>query len=507
MKKIHSALLSVFNKDGLAPLAESLHRLGVKLYATGGTYDALLGQGLPVQAVEEVTGYPSILGGRVKTLHPAVFGGILAKREDAVHQKEMEQHQLPLIDLVVVDLYPFETTVKEGASGEAIIEKIDIGGISLIRAAAKNFEDVLIIPSISEYHHLQHILDQQNGESSRDQRRALAATAFGVSSRYDQLINRWFEKGSLEMQGLEAASGAPRKSLRYGENPHQQAWYLGDLTSIFEQIAGKELSYNNLLDIDAAMELMGEFSEPAFAIIKHNNACGLAVADDLSTAWDKALAGDPVSAFGGVLICNRRLDADTAAKLHSLFFEVLMAPDYDSGALELLGQKKNRILLRSKAFQSPGRVYRSVLDGILEQEPDRFSDWGAVSKVVTQKQPGQGEHNDLLFANRIVKHSRSNAIVLARNGQLLGSGVGQTSRVDALQQAIAKARHFGFSLEGAVMASDAFFPFADCVEIAAAAGITSVIQPGGSLRDNQSVEAADRLGLSMLVTGHRHFKH
>lgn len=507
MKKIRSALLSVYHKDGLDSLAEGLHRHGVQLYATGGTYDFIHAMNLPVTAVEDVTGYPSILGGRVKTLHPGVFGGILAKRGDAVHQAEMERHKLPFIDLVVVDLYPFEATVEGGHAEADIIEKIDIGGISLIRAAAKNFGDVVIIPSVFEYPQLQHFIDHQEAGTTTEQRRKLALQAFAVSSRYDQLIARWFEQGTLAAQGLDAAISAPRQVLRYGENPHQQAFFRGRLEEVFDKLSGKELSYNNLLDVDAATGLMEEFSETCFAIIKHNNACGLATAPTLQEAWEKALAGDPVSAFGGVLVCNRELDGGTAAALHNLFFEVLIAPAYTEEAFTLLAQKKNRILLRSKEWIHPAKLYRSVLNGLLEQDPDRFSDWEAVSRVVTQKSPTAQEKKDLWFANKIVKHSRSNAIVLAKNGQLLAGGAGQTSRVDALQHAIAKARHFGFDLEGAVMASDAFFPFADCVEIAAVAGISAVIQPGGSLRDNESVEAADRLGLSMLITGHRHFKH
>ncbi len=505
--QLRSALLSVYHKEGLDPIVEGLHRLGVRLYATGGTYDFIREKGIPVTPVEDITGYPSILGGRVKTLHPAVFGGILAKRADEVHQNEMQQHALPFIDLVVVDLYPFEETVKCGGSPEAIIEKIDIGGISLIRAAAKNFNDVLIIPSLKDYSLLREIIDNQNGKTNVEQRRLQALKAFGVSSQYDGAINSWFSTGHLNENSLQFPADWSSRSLRYGENPHQKAMFHGKPEEVFTQLHGKELSYNNLLDVDAAISLISDFSEPTVAVIKHNNACGLASAPLLFTAWEKALAGDPVSAFGGIIITNREIDKEVAEAMNSLFFEVLLAPSFTEDALGVLQTKKNRMLLKTNTFIPPKQVFRSVLNGILEQEADHQTETEKDLKTVTTQSPSPSEITDLLFANKIVKHSKSNAIVLAKNGQLLASGVGQTSRVDALQQAIAKAQHFGFSLSGAVMASDAFFPFPDCVEIAHAAGITAVIQPGGSVRDQDSIDKSNELGLAMVITGYRHFKH
>ncbi|MBL7924267.1 MAG: bifunctional phosphoribosylaminoimidazolecarboxamide formyltransferase/IMP cyclohydrolase [Bacteroidia bacterium] len=502
-----SALLSVYHKDGLDRIAEGLHRLGVQLYASGGTYDFIRNMGLEVTAVEDITGYPSILGGRVKTLHPGVFGGILAKRNDEQHRLDMQKHELPFIDLVVVDLYPFEETVKSGGSAEAIIEKIDIGGISLIRGAAKNFNDVLIIPSVEDYGFLLDIIDNQLGKTNLEQRRQLAVRAFAVSSRYDSAIHQWFELGQLEADTPKIPSSWSSRSLRYGENPHQQAAFHGKPEEVFTQLHGKELSYNNLLDVDAALSLMADFDESSIAIIKHNNACGMASDPDLFKAWEKALAGDPVSAFGGILVSNRVITLPVAEAMNALFFEVLLAPAYDAGALEVLQSKKNRMILKTKEFAPVRKQYRTILNGLLEQDPDRAQETKADLKCVTDKKPSNAELEDLLFANRLVKHSKSNAIVLAKNAQMLASGVGQTSRVDALRQAIAKAQHFGFPLEGAVMASDAFFPFPDCVEIAHAAGISAVVQPGGSVRDQDSVDAANRLGLSMVLTGIRHFKH
>lgn len=492
--KIRSALLSVYHKDGLDEIAKSLHSLGVQIFATGGTFDFIKNLQIPVSPVEEITGYPGILDGRVKTLHPAVFGGILAIRDDKTHQQQMEKYKLPYIDLVVVDLYPFEATVASGADKEEIIEKIDIGGISLIRGAAKNFKDVLIIPTVNDYPVLLSILKNQKGEPTPEQRQKQAASAFQVSSHYDTAIHTWF-------------TGSKTSTLRYGENPHQKAVFEGDLSEVFTQLHGKELSYNNLLDTDAALLLINEFSEPTFAVIKHNNACGLATDSHLGNAWDKALAGDPVSAFGGVLAANRTITTEIAEKIDSLFFEILMAPAFEDAALEILKKKKNRILLQTKNWKKKGTNQRSTLNGVLVQDADLQTETENNLKVVTRKSPTAQEIKDLLFASTAVKHTKSNAIVLVKNGQLLGSGAGQTSRVDALQQAIAKAKHFGFDLEGAVMASDAFFPFPDCVEISAAAGISAIVQPGGSVRDNDSVEAADKLGVSMAVTGFRHFRH
>lgn len=493
-KTIKSALLSVFHKDGLDKLVLSLHKNNVHLYATGGTFDFIQAMNIPVTPVEDITGYPSILDGRVKTLHPAVFGGILAIRENEEHKAQMEKYQLPFIDLVVVDLYPFEKTVSTGASEEDIIEKIDIGGISLIRGAAKNFNDVVIIPSVNDYTTLQKILDHNSATTTLEERKNLAMRAFEVSSSYDGAIHAWFSKKQNTV-------------LRYGENPHQQASFSGDLSALFEQLNGKELSYNNLLDVDAAMGLLQEFSEPTVAIIKHNNACGIASGKDIKNAWDRALAGDPVSAFGGVIAANQPIDKNTAEEISKLFFEILIAPSFSAEALEILKTKKNRIILQSKPFEFPKTNKRSILNGELIQERDHHSEKEADFKIVTEKNPSKQEIADLIFAAKVVKHTKSNAIVLIKNGQLCGSGTGQTSRIDALQQAIAKANHFEFNLEGAVMASDAFFPFPDCVEIAAAAGITAIVQPGGSVKDQDSVDKCNELKISMVITGFRHFKH
>ncbi len=493
-KTIKSALLSVFHKDGLDKLVLSLHKNNVHLYATGGTFDFIQAMNIPVTPVEDITGYPSILDGRVKTLHPAVFGGILAIRDNEEHKAQMEKYQLPFIDLVVVDLYPFEKTVSTGASEEDIIEKIDIGGISLIRGAAKNFNDVVIIPSVNDYTTLQKILDHNSATTTLEERKNLAMRAFEVSSGYDGAIHAWFSKKQNTV-------------LRYGENPHQQASFSGDLSALFEQLNGKELSYNNLLDVDAAMGLLQEFIEPTVAIIKHNNACGIASGKDIKNAWDRALAGDPVSAFGGVIAANQPIDKNTAEEISKLFFEILIAPSFSAEALEILKTKKNRIILQSKPFEFPKTNKRSILNGELIQERDHHSEKEADFKIVTEKNPSKQEIADLIFAAKVVKHTKSNAIVLIKNGQLCGSGTGQTSRIDALQQAIAKANHFEFNLEGAVMASDAFFPFPDCVEIAAAAGITAIVQPGGSVKDQDSVDKCNELKISMVITGFRHFKH
>jgi len=493
-KTIKSALLSVFHKDGLDQLVTSLHKNNVHLYATGGTFDFIQAMNIPVAPVENITGYPSILDGRVKTLHPAVFGGILAIRDNEEHKAQMEKYELPFIDLVVVDLYPFEKTVSSGASEEDIIEKIDIGGISLIRGAAKNFNDVVIIPSVNDYATLQNILDHQSATTSIEERKNLAMRAFAVSSQYDGAIHSWFNKSQNTV-------------LRYGENPHQKASFSGDLSAMFEQLNGKELSYNNLLDVDAAMGLIQEFNEPMVAIIKHNNACGIASGTDIKNAWDRALAGDPISAFGGVIAANQSVDKNTAEEINKLFFEILIAPGFSTEALEVLKSKKNRIILQSKPFEFPQTNRRSILNGELIQERDHHTETEADFKFVTDSKPSTQEIADLIFAAKVVKHTKSNAIVLVKNGQLCASGTGQTSRIDALQQAIAKANHFGFELNGAVMASDAFFPFPDCVQISAAAGITAIVQPGGSMKDQDSVDACNELKISMVMTGFRHFKH
>lgn len=510
-KRIQSALISVFHKDGLAPIVHELHRLHVHLYSTGGTQDFIEQLGVPVTPVEELTTYPSILGGRVKTLHPKVFGGILGRRGLESDVAQLEEYAIPPIDLVVVDLYPFEATVAAGGTEEAIIEKIDIGGISLIRAAAKNHADVVIVPGRDQYPELLRVLKEQDGTTTLAERKALAAQAFGVSARYDGAIHGWFTGGT----GGTPLTG-PEHVLRYGENPHQPASFHGDLHGLFEQLNGKELSYNNLLDLDAALELIDDLATlckatpsgaEAFAILKHNNACGAAVRPTLKEAWEAALAGDPVSAFGGVLITTAPIDAATAAAIDSLFFEILCAPDYAPEALELLRKKKNRILLKRRPAAKPTRKLRSALNGILAQAPDHVTETVTNMPSVTKKAPTSSELDDLVFANILVKHTKSNAIVLAKGAQLLASGTGQTSRVDALEQAVAKARKFGFDLKGAVMASDAFFPFPDCVNIAADAGITAIVQPGGSIRDQESIDACDARGIAMSITGNRHFKH
>lgn len=508
MKKIKSALISVYHKEGLDDIVKLLAAGGVKLYSTGGTLSFIAGLGVEATAVEDLTGYPSILGGRVKTLHPGVFGGILARRDNAGDTEQMARYSIPEIDLVIVDLYPFEQTVASGAAEADIIEKIDIGGISLIRAAAKNFSDVVIAASRAQYGELLGLLQTQGCATTIEQRRRFAAEAFAVSSHYDSAIFRYFNR-SEEIPAFRCDyDGAV--SLRYGENPHQQAAFYGDLEAMFTKLHGKDISYNNLLDIDAAVGLMAEFGDgdPAFAILKHNNACGVAVRGSLAEAWKAALECDPVSAFGGVLICNRPVDEATAAEINGIFFEVILAPGYAPEALETLRSKKNRIILEARNLERPAMQFRSLLNGVAVQERDTKVG-GADSEAVpaTERKVTAQEMSDLLFANKIVKHSKSNAIVLAKNGQLCASGIGQTSRVDALKQAIAKAKSFGFDLHGAVMASDAFFPFADCVEIACAEGIEAVIQPGGSVRDNESVEYCNAHGMAMVFTGLRHFKH
>ncbi|MCK9400309.1 MAG: bifunctional phosphoribosylaminoimidazolecarboxamide formyltransferase/IMP cyclohydrolase [Bacteroidales bacterium] len=491
-KKISSALISVYYKDGLEEIVRELHRLGVTIYSTGGTYDFISKLGIPATAVESLTSYPSIFGGRVKTLHPKVFGGILYRRENKDDLEQARQYEIPAIDLVIVDLYPFEETVTRTDDDDEIIEKIDIGGISLIRAAAKNFRDVLIIASSSQYPDLIRLLKERDGKTSIGDRRKFAGMAFGVSSHYDTAILRYIQ---------------PPHILRYGENPHQQGVFHGDLEKVFKRLHGKEISYNNLGDLDAAIALINEFDETTFAILKHNNACGCASRPILAEAWKDALAGDPVSAFGGVLITNAEIDEVTAIEIDRLFFEIILAPAYKKSALEKLQSKKNRIILQQGEYSFPARQFRSVLNGVIEQEKDLKSEKKEDLQAVTDRRPTDLETYDLLFANKIVKHTRSNAIVLVKNKQLIASGVGQTSRVDALKQAIAKAREFNFELSGAVMASDAFFPFSDSVEIAHRAGITAIIQPGGSVRDQDSIDYCRQHGLAMVFTGIRHFKH
>jgi len=504
-KKIKSALISVYYKEGLEEIAGLLKELGVRIFSTGGTFSFIRNLGIPVETVESVTSYPSILGGRVKTLHPLIFGGILARRENKEDVNQINEYKIPEIDLVIVDLYPFKETLANSSDEEEIIEKIDIGGISLIRAAAKNFRDVLVISDRNQYGRLAEILKKKKGITNLEERKLFAAEAFKVTSGYDTGIFKYFNR--------EAGLAAMRESedtcmlLRYGENPHQKGIFFGDFDSMFEKLHGKEISYNNLLDIDSAIGLIDEFEEPAFAIIKHNNACGVAVRDNIYDAWKDALACDPVSAYGGVLVTNCQIDEATAAEIDKLFFEIIIAPSYDEKALEILKHKKNRIILVRKNFRMPEYAYRSVLNGVLWQERDNHTEGIGDMKPVTERVPHSGEYEDLVFANKIVKHTKSNAIVLARNRQMCASGTGQTSRVDALRQAIEKAGNFGFDLKGAVMASDAFFPFADSVEIAYNAGITAVVQPGGSVRDQDSIDFCNKHGMAMVFTGIRHFKH
>lgn len=506
IRKIKTALISVFHKDGLDEIITLLHNHGVRFLSTGGTRDFIHKLGYECDAVEDLTGYPSILGGRVKTLHPKVFGGILNRRDNEGDRAQISQYEIPEIDLVIVDLYPFEETVASGACEADIIEKIDIGGISLIRGAAKNFNDVVIVASKRQYAPLKEMLEAQGAESDLEQRRWFAKEAFAVSSGYDSAIFNYFDSASEHPSALRIAIDS-EMTMRYGENPHQKGFFFGDFNAMFSKLHGKEISYNNLLDIDAAVSLISEFSDPTFAVLKHNNACGVASRDTILEAWTDALAGDPVSAFGGVLIANREIDAETAAEVNKIFFEVIIAPSYSQEALDILFSKKNRIVLVQKKPLETTRQFRSILNGALVQERDLRQETAADLTQATVKAVDPAQVADLLFANIIVKHSKSNAIVLAKNRQLLASGVGQTSRVDALSQAIQKAQHFNFDLKGAVMASDAFFPFADCVELAANAGVTAIIQPGGSIRDNDSVEWCNEHGVAMVMTGIRHFKH
>ena len=503
--KIQTALISVYHKDKLEPIIQKLAELGIKLISTGGTKSFIEELGYEVSAVEDLTSYPSILGGRVKTLHPKVFGGILARRALNSDQEELKQYEIPAIDLVIVDLYPFEETVASGADHTSVIEKIDIGGISLIRAAAKNYKDVLIVSGQQQYAGLLELLNENNGKTTIDKRKYFAAEAFNLSSHYDTHIFNYFNNsGDIPSFKISETKG---RVLRYGENPHQKGLFFGDFDAIFDKIHGKEISYNNLLDIDAAVNLILDFKETTFAILKHNNACGLASRPKLIDAWTDALAGDPISAFGGILITNTKLNHETAVEINKLFFEAIIAPAYDADALEVLKQKKNRIILIQKEVNLPEKLHKSVLNGTLVQDKDLKTETVDDMKPATIKVPTDTEYADLVFANKIVKHSKSNTIVLAKNNQLIASGVGQTSRIDALKHAIEKARNFNFDLSGAVMSSDAFFPFADSVEIAGKAGITAVIQPGGSVRDKESVDYCNSNNIAMVFTGIRHFKH
>ena len=507
LKQAKSALISVFSKEGLEPIVRKLNDLGVTIYSTGGTEKFIKDLGINVVPVEDVTSYPSILGGRVKTLHPKVFGGILNRQDHEGDVKELEQYEIPQIDIVIVDLYPFEKTVASGASEQDIIEKIDIGGISLIRAAAKNFKDVTCVSSVEDYSEFLELLNAKNGETSIADRKRFATKAFNISSHYDSAIFNYFNQDQ-EVNSFKE-SELKGKELRYGENPHQQGTFFGDFDAIFDQLHGKELSYNNLLDVDAAVNLMNEFKgeAPTFAILKHNNACGLAQRDTIHQAYVDALAGDPVSAFGGILISNVEIDAATAEEIHKLFCEVVIAPSFSSEAKEILKGKKNRILLVQKDVELPKSQVRTCLNGVLVQDKDLKTDALEDLNLATSNKPSDDELSDMIFASKICKHTKSNTIVLAKNKQLCASGTGQTSRVDALTHSIAKARSFDFDLKGAVMASDAFFPFPDCVEIAGNAGITAVIQPGGSIKDELSIHYCNENNIAMVMTGTRHFKH
>ncbi len=505
LKKISSALISVYHKDHLEDIVKQLGDLGVRIYSTGGTYDFIRKLGVDAETVESLTSYPSILGGRVKTLHPKVFGGILYRREEEEDRNQLKEYNIPSIDLVIVDLYPFEKTVASTKDESAIIEKIDIGGISLIRAAAKNFKDVLVVASSDMYADLFALLLEKQGHTDIEDRRRYAAQAFHVSSHYDTIIFNYFNNNNY--LNVFKSSIASSETLRYGENPHQKGLFFGQLDEVFEKLHGKAISYNNLGDLEAAIGLISEFEENTFAILKHNNACGCATRPSLRDAFKDALAGDPVSAYGGVLVSNTEIDEETALEIDKLFFEVIIAPAYKINALEILQSKKNRIILRKRSYDFPQKQFKSLLNGVIVQDKDNRTENPEDLETVTSTRPSPEQISDLLFANKIVKHTRSNAIVLVKNKQLIASGVGQTSRVDALRQAIAKAGEFGFDLEGAVMASDAFFPFADSVEIAYKAGVKAVIQPGGSIRDKDSIEFCDRNHMAMVFTGIRHFKH
>ena len=493
MKKIQNALITVFNKEKIDIIAKELQNLGINIFSTGGTFEYLKKIGVNATAIETLTGYPSIFGGRVKTLHPTVMGGILFRRDNEEDLNETQKYNVPPIDLVIVDLYPFEETLKNTTDEQSIIEKIDIGGISLIRASAKNFADVICVPSRDYYDEIINILKENKGYTTKEQRHLFASYCFKVSSHYDTAISNYFSNENY--------------TLRYGENPHQTAVYHGKIENFFEKLHGKDISYNNLLDIDAAVALIADFDKYTFAIIKHNNACGIAQRDTLLQAWTDALAGDPVSAFGGIIICNAPIDAQVAEEINKLFFEVLIAPVFQSDALEILQSKKNRILLKQKHHSLPKKQFKSLLDGMIEQDRDESIESIENLTYPTQLRPSKEQIDDLFFANKIVKHTKSNAIVLVKNKQLLASGMGQTSRVDALKQAIEKAKSFNTDLHGAVLASDAFFPFGDCVKIAAQEGISAIIQPGGSIRDQESIDACNEANIAMIFTGIRHFKH
>lgn len=504
MKKIKSALISVYHKDRLDKIITLLEKNNIEIYSTGGTYDFIQKQGVQAKTVESLTSYPSILGGRVKTLHPKVFGGILGRRQHEGDMAQFEEYEIPEIDLVIVDLYPFEDTLLSTNDESEIIEKIDIGGISLIRAAAKNFKDVLIVPAMEHYDELITLLEEKNGQCDLADRKRFATYAFRVSSHYDTAIHGYFAQDNTDSFKISLHESTV---LRYGENPHQQGIFYGKANAVFDQLHGKAISYNNLGDLEAAIGLIDEFEETTFAILKHNNACGIASRAKLAEAWKYALAGDPVSAFGGVLIANVSIDKETAEEINKLFFEIILAPDYDVEALEVLKSKKNRIILKRKPAVLPSKVFRSLLNGVIVQDKDNKMETVDDLRPMTNALPDKQEEEDLIFANKIVKHTKSNTIVLAKNKQLAASGVGQTSRVDALKQSIIKAGEFGFDLKGAVMASDAFFPFADSVEIADKAGITAVIQPGGSVRDQDSIDYCNAHNMAMVFTGIRHFKH
>ncbi|NQX82387.1 MAG: bifunctional phosphoribosylaminoimidazolecarboxamide formyltransferase/IMP cyclohydrolase [Flavobacteriaceae bacterium] len=504
-KRAKSALISVFHKDGLEPIVRKLEELGITIYSTGGTEKFIKDMGCDVVAVEDITQYPSILGGRVKTLHPSVFGGILGRRDNESDNAQMEKYKIPEIDIVIVDLYPFEKTVSEGSSHQDIIEKIDIGGISLIRAAAKNYKDVICVSNMNQYGDFLELLNNNEGNTSLEDRLKFSALAFSVSSHYDTGIYNYLNQDNDVLR----VSFDQSKTLRYGENPHQKGFFFGDLDKLFDKLHGKELSYNNLLDVDAAVNLIGEFKgeNPTFAVLKHNNACGFSQRENIYDAYMSALAGDPTSAFGGVLISNTEIDLATAEEINKLFCEVVIAPSYNSEGLEVLKKKKNRMILVQKPVDFPTKQYRTALNGVLVQDKNNKTDQREDLKLVTELKPNNDQIDDLLFASKICKHTKSNTIILVKNKTLLAGGTGQTSRVDALNQAIAKAKHFDFDLKGSVMASDAFFPFPDCVEIAGNAGITSVIQPGGSIKDNLSIDYCDKNDISMVFTGTRHFKH
>jgi phosphoribosylaminoimidazolecarboxamide formyltransferase/IMP cyclohydrolase len=506
-KTIKSALISVFSKDGLAPIVQKLNEQGVTIYSTGGTQKFINDLGIDVVPAEDITSYPSILGGRVKTLHPKIFGGILNRQDNPKDVAELEEFDIPQIDAVIVDLYPFENTVASGADHQDIIEKIDIGGISLIRAAAKNYKDVVCVSSVNDYADFLEVITEKNGELSEDDRKRFATRSFNVSSHYDSAIFNYFN--SEKEETVLKISETEGKTLRYGENPHQKGYFFGDFDAMFTKLHGKELSYNNLLDVDAAVNLMNEFKgeAPTFAILKHNNACGLAQRDTIHQAYMDALAGDPVSAFGGILICNTEIDKVTAEEIHKLFCEVVIAPSFSADAEDILKGKKNRILLIQNNIELPQTNVRTCLNGILVQDKDGITDSKDMLSNATNSKPSDSELEDLLFASKICKHTKSNTIVLAKNKQLCASGTGQTSRVDALNQAVHKAGSFNFDLKGAVMASDAFFPFPDCVEIADNAGISAVIQPGGSIKDQLSIDYCNENNMAMVFTGTRHFKH